>query len=125
MPEKFDRRTLLRWSSALGGALVLPALGGTAAQAEPVGATEQRAVDEGARQVIARVREPRFRPRFFLVTAFGAVGDGSTDCTTAFRRAIAICHEAGGGHVVVPPGDYATGPIHLLSNRSHPGTTRD
>jgi polygalacturonase len=121
MPEKFDRRTLLRWSSALGGALVLPVLGGTAAQAEPVGAVAQRAVaqravDEGARQVLARVREPRFRPRFFLVTAFGAVGDGSTDCTTAFRRAIAVCHEAGGGHVVVPPGDYATGPIHLLSN---------
>ncbi len=111
MPEKFDRRTLLRWSSALGGALVLPALGETAAHADSVSA-----VDLGARRVLARVREPRFRPRFFPVTAFGAVGDGSTDSTTAFRRAIAVCHETGGGHVVVPPGDYATGPIHLLSN---------
>ena len=38
-------------------------------------------------QVVARVREPRFAPRVFRVTAFGAVGDGKTDCTAAIRRA--------------------------------------
>jgi polygalacturonase len=107
MPRNFDRRTLLRWSSAL----VLPALSSTVAWADPIDA-----VDEGARQVLAQVREPRFPPLFFPVTAFGAVGDGSTDCTAAFRRAIAACHTAGGGHVVVPPGDYATGPVHMLTN---------
>jgi len=116
MPEKFDRRTLLRWSSALGGALVLPVVGGTAAWAHSDGAAERRAVDEGARRVLAQVRVPRFRPLYLPVTAFGAVGDGGTDCTAAFRRAITACHLAGGGHVVVPPGNYATGPIHLLSN---------
>jgi polygalacturonase len=114
MPEIFDRRTLLRWSSALGGALVLPVLGGMAAPADPVGAGS--AVDAGARQVLARVREPRFPPRSCPVTAFGAAGDGSTDDTAAFRRAVQVCHARGGGHVTVPPGDYATGPIHLLSN---------
>ena len=30
--------------------------------------------------------------------------------------AIAACHRAGGGRVVVPPGEFASGPIHLLSN---------
>src|ERR1051326_8505263 len=99
MPEKFDRRTLLRWSSALGGALVLPILDGTAAWADSDGAAERRAVDEGARRVLAQVREPRFRPLFLPVTAFGAVPDGGTDCTAAFRRAITACHLAGGGHV--------------------------
>jgi polygalacturonase len=115
MPENFDRRTLLRWSTALGGALVLPILGGVAAHADPV-RTAEGAVDIGARQVLARVREPRFAPRFFPVTAFGAVGDGATDNTAAFRRAIEVCHAEGGGHVIVPSGDFATGPIHLLSN---------
>jgi len=117
MPEDFDRRTLLRWSSVLGATLAVPMLG-TAAHADPagaVGAAERRAVDLGARRVLARVRQPRFRPRSFPVTAFGAVADGSTDNTAAFRRAIEACHAHGGGHVTVPAGDYATGPIQLLS----------
>ena len=31
------------------------------------------------------------------------VGDGITDCTEAIRDAVAACHAAGGGRVVVPP----------------------
>nr|WP_268811653.1 glycoside hydrolase family 28 protein [Kibdelosporangium aridum] len=50
------------------------------------------------------------------MTRFGAVGDGVTDCTTAFRRAIQACAGSGGGHVVVPAGRFATGAIRLLSN---------
>ena len=34
----------------------------------------------------------------------------------AFRRAIDQCAKAGGGKVVVPPGTYLTGAIHLKSN---------
>jgi len=52
----------------------------------------------------------------FVVTDFGAVGDGVADCTKAFAGAIAACNEAGGGRVVVPAGKFLTGPIHLLSN---------
>jgi hypothetical protein len=47
---------------------------------------------------------------------FGAVADGSTDNTAAFRGAIEACSAAGGGHMVVPAGVYSTGAIHLLSN---------
>jgi polygalacturonase len=46
---------------------------------------------------------------------FGAVGDGVTDCTRAFRDAITACNRAG-GHVIVPGGIFLTGAIHLLSN---------
>ena len=53
---------------------------------------------------MASVRRPSFPARVFPVTRFGAVGDGSTDCTQAFAAAIAACNRAGGGHVVVPPG---------------------
>ncbi|MEU8569337.1 glycoside hydrolase family 28 protein [Streptomyces pathocidini] len=63
-----------------------------------------------------RVAPPRFPDREFPVTRYGARGDGRTDCTEAIRRAIADCHAAGGGHVTIPRGTYATGAIHLLSN---------
>ncbi|MCD6351301.1 MAG: hypothetical protein J7M26_04180 [Armatimonadetes bacterium] len=41
------------------------------------------------------------------VTDFGAVGDGETDCTAAFRRALqAVAHQDKGATVIVPPGRY-------------------
>ncbi|NGN62993.1 glycoside hydrolase family 28 protein [Streptomyces sp. A7024] len=51
----------------------------------------------------------------FPVTDYGAAGNGSTDCTAAFRAAIEACHAAGGGRVLVPAGRWATGAIRLLS----------
>jgi len=65
---------------------------------------------------VASVRRPRFPGRAFPVTRFGAVGDGTTDCTKAFAAAIAACHRSGGGHVIVPAGQFLAGAIHLLSH---------
>ena len=56
-----------------------------------------------------------FRSHDFVITDYGAVGDGVTDCTKAFANAIAACNEAGGGRVIVPAGKFLTGPIHLRS----------
>lgn len=67
-------------------------------------------------EILKRIRPPVFPRRDFSVTRFGAVGDTRTDCTGAFRRAIAACNKAGGGRVVVPAGNFLTGPIHLRSN---------
>lgn len=50
------------------------------------------------------------------ITEFGAIGDGTTDCTDAFRRTILACQARGGGRIVVPAGRFLTGPIHLRSN---------
>lgn len=66
--------------------------------------------------ILARVKAPVFPGRQFQVKAYGAVGDGKTDCTAAFRQAIEACSGAGGGRVVVSAGDYLTGPIRLKSN---------
>jgi polygalacturonase len=66
--------------------------------------------------ILARIKPPEFAKRDFEITQFGAVADGTKDCSEALARAIARCHAAGGGRVVVPPGLFSTGPIHLQSN---------
>ncbi len=65
--------------------------------------------------ILARIVPPTFPAREFDITHHGAVADGTTDCTAAFAATIAACQQAGGGRVVVPPGVYLTGPIHLKS----------
>lgn len=66
--------------------------------------------------ILKRIVPPTFPDRDFEVTKFGAVGDGTTDCTKAFRAAIETCTKAGGGRVLVPAGKFLTGPIHLKNN---------
>src|SRR5260221_3189851 len=66
--------------------------------------------------ILARIKWPVFPARDFDVTKFGAIGDNKTDCTQAFEKAIAACHAAKGGRVVVPAGEFVTGAIHLKSN---------
>jgi polygalacturonase len=63
-----------------------------------------------------RIVAPSFPDRDFDVTHFGALGDGSSDCTQAFKDAIEKCSKSGGGRVVVPEGIFLTGAIHLKSN---------
>ena len=41
----------------------------------------------------------------YVVTDFGAIGDGVTDCSEAFKKAIAAL-PAGGGCIVVPEGEF-------------------
>ena len=67
-------------------------------------------------RILARIKPPTFPARDFDITRFGARGDGKTDCTEAFARAIAACNAARGGRVVVPSGEFLTGAIHLKSN---------
>lgn len=67
-------------------------------------------------EVLKRIAPPQFPARDFDVTDFGAVGDGTADCTAAFRSAIEKCSSAGGGRVLVPRGVFLTGAIHLKSN---------
>lgn len=59
------------------------------------------------------IKVPVFPARDFVITNFGV--KAGADVTAAIRQAIAACHEAGGGRVVVPPGRWLTGKIHLRS----------
>ncbi|HEU0301877.1 MAG TPA: glycosyl hydrolase family 28 protein, partial [Longimicrobium sp.] len=120
-----SRREFLRTAAiGAGAALVLPGLAaGCATRVAPAGphgvAPAASTGDEGwerVPEILARIVPPAFPDRDFAITSYGAVGDGSTDCTVAFRAAVQACAQAGGGRVVVPEGRFLTGPIHLRSN---------
>lgn len=66
-------------------------------------------------EILSRIVAPDFPARDFVVTEFGAKGDGKKDASAAFRKAIEACAKAGGGRVFVPEGTYVTGPIRLRS----------
>lgn len=66
--------------------------------------------------ILKNIVPPTFPDKDFLITDFGAKADGKTNCTEAFKKAIAECSIKGGGRVVVPEGKFFSGPIHLKSN---------
>lgn len=62
------------------------------------------------------IKIPVFPKREFVVTDFGALEGGRTNIAEAIHKAIAACHAAGGGKVVMPRGKWLTGKVHLQSN---------
>jgi polygalacturonase len=73
---------------------------------------------DAARQIVAETTVPAFPDSALSIAnePYGAVGDGATDNTVSFKRAIEDCSSRGGGHVIVPAGVYSTGAIQLLNN---------
>lgn len=65
-----------------------------------------------ADRLLARIHAPQFPSRDFVITNFGAKPE--SDATSAIAQAIAACHAAGGGRVVVPAGEWITGAVRLL-----------
>jgi polygalacturonase len=64
-------------------------------------------------KILKNIKPPIFPDKNYTVTSFGAVADGKTDCTIAFKNAIEKCSKDGGGKVIVPAGTFLTGAIHL------------
>jgi len=65
--------------------------------------------------ILNDIIQPTFPNNNFNITSYGAIGDGVTDCTEAFKLAINDCSNNGGGLVVVPQGVFMSGAIHLKS----------
>lgn len=66
--------------------------------------------------VVPNIKAPKFPNKDFIITKYGAIGDGQKKNAAAFAKAIEACSKAGGGKVVVPAGIWLTGPIQLKSN---------
>ncbi len=108
--KNFSRREFLELAIAGTGATLL---------LSQTGFAQSRSADPWRTEypkILARIKPPRFRKRDYSVLKFGAVADGKTLATEAFRKAIETCAKNGGGRVVVPPGEYLSGAIHLKSN---------
>ena len=106
----------LRHTAALGFCWLGLVTTGGAAAASPARALPAAIAPIEAPFTMPQLQRPVFPDRTFPITAFGAKGDGGTKNTKAFAEAIAACHAAGGGRVVVPAGKWLTGAIHLKSN---------
>ena len=52
----------------------------------------------------------------YNIRDFGAKGDGKTLDSPAINKAIELCNSNGGGTILVPPGVFLSGTIHLKSN---------
>jgi polygalacturonase len=100
-PAKISRRTFL---VATAGT----AVGCAVLDQQPAPQATGDAEHHQAWEMAARIRQqtivPTFPDRQFDVRTYGAVNDGITDNSEAFAKAIAACHEAGGGRVIVPAG---------------------
>ena len=63
--------------------------------------------------VLQEPAQPSIPALTVLLTDFGGVGDGVTDNTESFAKALSALAKQGGGHLVVPAGVFLTGPISL------------
>ena len=111
MSRVVDRRNFLK--TAAYGAVTAPVAAGlnnlgwgqTAKPApKPAAATRPAAAAHAGPTVTLNVKN------------YGATGDGKTKDTLALQLTIERCSLLGGGEVVVPAGDYATGALALRSN---------
>lgn len=62
------------------------------------------------------IKECIFPNRDFSIVDFGAIEGGKVINTKAIAKAITACNKEGGGRVVIPAGEWLTGPIHFKSN---------
>jgi polygalacturonase len=111
-----NRREFLRICIAAGAVLAAGRAEGLCSRPrDTMSAFDPQSPWEGLFEILGRIKPPVFPDRDFDITGFGAVGDNNWDCTDAFQKAIAACHGAGGGRVVVPAGQFMTGAVHLKS----------
>jgi polygalacturonase len=70
-----------------------------------------------ASEILGQIQAPDIPDTEFRLGDFGGVGNGIRDNRPAFDRAIEACVSAGGGTLVVGPGEYlVNGPIQLKSH---------
>jgi polygalacturonase len=109
MRRVLDRRNFLK--TAACGAVAAPVAAGLS------GLEWAQSAKPAATHASAAKPATHAGPKVKLnVKDYGAVGDGKTKDTLALQLVIERCSLLGGGEVVFPAGDYATGALELRSN---------
>lgn len=104
------RRTLLR------AGLAIPVLAGVRLPARAAALPRQQ-IQVAAPFAMPAIGVPDFSAaKRFPITDFGAVQGDKGKTSAAIAAAIAAANGAGAGTVVVPPGEWPTGKVHLKSN---------
>ena len=118
MPHRTTRRQFVKQcATSVGGLFVLPGLvAGCGAERTPEAGVTDADAWSRMPEILARIRPPAFADQDFPITDFGAIEGGTVKATAAIRQAVEACHAAGGGRVVVPPGVFLSGSVHLRSN---------
>jgi polygalacturonase len=107
--HQIDRRAFLRGAASAAAVTGLCTSGVSAQRVDEM--------DQNMSRILARIHPPKFPNAGFNIEHYGARGDDKSDSRPAITKAIAECHAAGGGRVIVPAGTYlSNGPLHLLSN---------
>lgn len=112
MCSKYNQMIKSTLSVAVGLVLTVSAYAQTAAT---VWKTSAEPLAEMAK-LRTVIKSPVFKKADYPVTKYGAVADGMTNNTEAFKKAIADCSKNGGGTVSVPVGTWLTGAICLKDN---------
>ena len=59
---------------------------------------------------------PTIPDKVFNIKDFGAVSNNTTDNTQAIQNAIDAVNKIGGGHLIIPAGEYLSGPLKFCNN---------
>ena len=69
------------------------------------------------RKIEKKIEAPTFLNKQYVITDYGAKGDGVADALPAIKKAIDLCSNNGGGRVIIPAGKYfSKGSVVLKSN---------
>ncbi len=69
-----------------------------------------------AEKILDQIKDPVFPDKDYLITKNGGKPGPKYDNTKLINRLIEKCSKAGGGRVIIPAGEFYTGPITLKSN---------
>ncbi len=70
----------------------------------------------GAERIVSSIEKTKFPERTYNIENYGARKGSTFLSTEAINKAIIACNQEGGGKVIVPKGEFLTGPIKLKSN---------
>lgn len=112
--HQISRRTLLKAMGMSAASAALLPISGCLSQNNAIQTISKWDKEESA--IRSRITSPTFPNNSISIQELGAKEGELNNNTDVFKAAIETLSQQGGGKLVVPKGEYYTGPIHLKSN---------